>query len=81
MDALPFLKKVVAMRSHLGNEPPKIGALDADARHDLGIAVRPQQVDFRLPGSGDMNMRRFVICRIDDEPETVGTVNDNHASK
>jgi len=60
---------------------PKVGTLDADAGHDLRITVRPQQIDFRLPGSGDVNMRRFVIGGIDDEPEAMGTVNDNHASK
>jgi hypothetical protein len=81
MNALPFLKKVIAAFLHLGHESPEVGTLDADAGHDLGIVVRPQQVDFRLPCSSDVNMRRFVIGGVDDEPEAVGAVNDNQRSK
>jgi len=68
------------MLFHLGHKSPKIGTLDTDAGHDLWIAVRPKQVDFRLPCSGDVNMSRFMIGGVDDEPETESTVNDNHAS-
>jgi hypothetical protein len=81
MNALPFLKKVVAALLHLGHESPEVRTLYADAGHDLGIIVRPQQVDFRLPCSGVVNMRLFVIGGVDDEPEAVGAVNDNYTSK
>jgi hypothetical protein len=81
MNALPFLKKVVATLSNFGNEPPKVGTLDADAGNDLWIAASAQQVDFRLPWPGDVNMHRFVIGRVNDKPEAVGAVNDNHASR
>jgi hypothetical protein len=71
MNALPFLKKVIAALFHLCHEPPKVGTLDTDAGHYLGIVARPQQVDFRLPCSGDVNVSRFMICGVDDKPEAV----------
>jgi len=79
MDALPFIEKVAAALPYLGHEPAKVGTLDADTGYDLGIAVTPQQVDFRLACSCDVNVCRFVIGGVDDEPEAIGTVNDNHA--
>jgi hypothetical protein len=81
MNALPFLKQVIAALDHFGDEPPKVGTLDADAEHDFRIAVGPQQIDFRLPRSSDVNMSRLMIECVDDEPEAVRTVYDNHASR
>jgi hypothetical protein len=80
MNALPFLKKVIAVLDHLGDEAPKVGTLDPGAGHDFRITVRPPKVDFRLPCPRDVNMGRFMIGGVDDEPEAVSTVNDNHAS-
>ncbi|MDA3922480.1 MAG: hypothetical protein PF501_17645, partial [Salinisphaera sp.] len=51
---------------------------DADEIDRFGFAISTRQVDLRLTRSGDVDMCRFVICCVDDEPETVGAVNDNH---
>ena len=40
--------RTIAALDHLGYKPPKVGALDADAGHDLGIAVMPSRVIFSL---------------------------------
>jgi hypothetical protein len=42
MNALPLLNKVMATFDHLGEQPPKVGTLDADAGDDFRIAVSPQ---------------------------------------
>jgi hypothetical protein len=78
MDALPFLQKDVTVLDHLGDEAPHIGSLDANTRHDSGYTIRPKQVDFRLSRPDDVDTGRFMIERVDDEPEAVSTMDDNH---
>jgi hypothetical protein len=78
MDTLPFLQKIVAARDCLSNEAPHVRPLDADAGHHFGRAIGSKQVDFRLSRSGDVDMRRFVIDGVDNEPEAVSAVDDNH---
>ena len=64
--------------NHFGHQPPLVRSLDANEVDRFGSAIGANQVDLRLPRPGDMNMSRFMIERVDDEPETVGAVNDNH---
>ena len=47
--------------------------------YDFGYAIRHKQVDFRLSRPGNVDVGRFVIERVDDEPEAVGTMDDNHS--
>jgi hypothetical protein len=79
MDPLPFLQEPVSARDHFGEQPPYVRPLHSDARHQLGLAFRSQKVHFRLAlGPDDVDMRRLMIERIDDKPETVGPMDDNH---
>jgi hypothetical protein len=78
MDALPFLQEFLTALDRHGYQPSHIGPLDTDARHDLGRAIRPKKVDFRLSCSGDVDMGRFVVERVDDEPEAMSPMDDNH---
>ncbi len=41
-------------------------------------AAGSEKVYFRLACACDVYMGRFVVSSIDDKPESVGTVNDNH---
>ena len=52
--------------------------IDADDIHDLRATVRPKQVDLRPPRPDDMDVRRLVVLSVDDDPEAVSPVNDDH---
>lgn len=67
------------MFRHLVHQPAHVGALDADALDGLRLAARAEQIDFRLPWAGNVNMGRFVIESVDHKSEAVGAVNDNHS--
>lgn len=38
-------------------------------------------IDLRLPHAGDADVGRFVVERVDDEPEAVDAVDDGHTSR
>jgi len=80
MNPLPLLQKLVSALNHLTEQTPHIGPLDADAENHLRLAVGAAQIDFRLSRPGYVDVRRFMIERVDDEPEAVGAMNDNHYS-
>jgi hypothetical protein len=77
MNPLPHLQKLISPLEHLCDQAAHIGPLDADAEHHFGRAARAEQVDFRLSGPGDVDVRRFMIECVNDEPEAVSAVNDN----
>lgn len=62
----------------LGDQTTHVGSLDAYAEYNLRPAIRPKQIDFCLPLSRQVNMRWFVIRRVDDEPEAASTVYQDH---
>ena len=64
---------------HLGNQAPQGRASDANTVYHLGRAIWPQKIDLRLPIPGDVDVRRFVVERLDDEPEAVRAMDDNHS--
>ena len=68
------------MLAHLTEQAAHIGPLDADAGDHLRHPVGAEQIDFRLSRPGYVDVRRFVIERVDDEPEAVGAMNDNNES-
>src|SRR5580704_2243253 len=78
MHSLPCLQEFLATPARLAKQATHIRPLDPDAPKHLRLAVGPKEVDFRLPRSGDMNMRRFVIECVDHEPEAVSAVDDDH---
>jgi hypothetical protein len=80
MDVLPLLKKLVASRCHFRHQAPHIGLLDSDHRDQFGIAARAGKIDLCLSWTGDMDVSRFMILGVNDEPEPVRSVNDNHGS-
>jgi hypothetical protein len=64
---------------HLGEQAPHVRPFDANTEYDFGRPVGAKQVDFRLSRPGDMDVRRFVILRVDDKPKTVSAMDDNHS--
>jgi hypothetical protein len=78
MDPLPLPQQVVTPLDRLGDQTAQVGPLNADARHDLGHASRTKQVDFRLSCSSDVDMRGFMVERVNHKPEAVSTMNDDH---
>jgi hypothetical protein len=80
MDTLPFPQKIVATRYRLGEQTPHIRPLDADTELDLRRSAGPKQIDFRMSRASDMDMRWFVVERVDDEPEAIRTMHDDHGS-
>jgi hypothetical protein len=79
MDALPLLQKCVSVFGDLGHQTPHIGSFDPDTEHQFGFVIRPKQVDLRMSRAGDVNMSRLMIERVDDKPEAVSAMDDNHA--
>ena len=77
---LPFLQELVLALDYLCHQPPLVRSFDADEIDRFGSAIGTRQVDLRLPRPGDMDVRRFMICRVDNDPETMGAVNDNHTA-
>lgn len=41
--------------------------------------IRTKEVDLRLSHSSDMDVCRLVIGRVNDEPEAMSTMDDDHA--
>jgi hypothetical protein len=80
MDTLPFPQKFIAACGHLNEQPPHIRPLDANAEHDFRSSLSAEQIDFRLSRPGDMDVRRFVVGRVNDEPEAMRAMDDNHGS-
>lgn len=67
------------MLHHLVHQPAHVGAFDADAVNLFWPALRAKEIDLGLPRAGDVDVGRFMIERVDHEPETVGAVDYNHA--
>lgn len=80
MDTLPFREEFITPLDHFSHQPPLVRFPDADEVDRFGAAVGASQVDLRLSGAGDMNMCRLMIGCVDDEPESMGAVNDNHGT-
>jgi hypothetical protein len=80
MNALLFPQEIVAMGDRLGEQAPHVRPPYADAEYDVRHSVSTQKIDFRLSRPGDVEMGRFVVERIDDEPEAVRAMDDNHAA-
>jgi len=78
MNTPPYLQEILTALDDLGDETSQFRALVPDARYQFGSAIGPKQIDFRLSRSGNVDMRGFVIERVDREPEAVSAMDDNH---
>ena len=76
MNAFPLSQKIIASFGNLSFQAPHVGLLDADHRNNFDISIRTDKVDLGLPWPGYMNMGRFMIERVDHEPEPMSTVNN-----
>jgi len=63
MDPLPFPREIVLVIDHFRHQPPYVEPLDAHDRDQFGLAVRPRQIDLRLPRPGDVDTHRFMVSR------------------
>jgi len=77
MNTLPFPQEYLLPFDHLGDQMPQGGAPDADGVYHFGRTSGAQKVDLRLSRAGNVDMRQFMVQRVDDEPEAAGAVNDN----
>ena len=68
------------MRDRLDEQTPHVRAFDASTEHDLRYSEDAGQIDFRLSWPGDMDMSRFMVERVNDEPEAMCAVNDDHGA-
>ena len=64
-----------------GEQTPHVGFLDADAEHQFRNAIPSDEIDLRVPVTDDVNVRRLVIGRVDDEAVAASTVHDDHEPK
>jgi hypothetical protein len=78
MDALPLAQEIVTMRQHFFEQAPHVGPLDAHAEHRHGRPASAKQVDLRVSRPGYMDMGRFVVGCVDDEPKAMGAMDDDH---
>jgi hypothetical protein len=65
----------------LGDDPhgvANVASLHAIGPDKNGAAVRPDKVDFGMPISKDMNMRRLMIIYEDHDSQTILSVNCDH---
>ena len=62
----------------LCQQTPHVRSFDADAEHQFGLIIGSKQVDLCLTRSRHVDMGRLVIGSIDDKPEAVSPMNDNH---
>jgi len=69
------------MLYRLSHQPAHVSALDADALDHFWLPVRTEQIDFCLSRTGNVNMGRFMIQRVNHKPKAVGAVDDNHCFK
>jgi len=76
MNPLPFLQQRLAALLDLSKQATHVGTFDPDAPHQLGIAIGSKQIDFRLPGASDMDMRRFMVERVDNKSKAVSAMDD-----
>ena len=67
------------MLGHDRHQPPHVGSLDTNHRDKFLLVFSAGQIDLRLPRAGNVNMRWFMIRRVNHEPEAVGAVNNNDA--
>ena len=78
MNPLPLRHKMRPVAQDLDHKRPHIGPLDAHIISDFRGIARSEKVDLRLPRASNMNVRRFVIERLDHKPEAMRAVDDNH---
>ena len=81
MDALPSFEQLFAVFRRLGEQTPHVGFLDAYAEHKFRRAIRPNEVDLRVPITDDMDMGWLVIGRVYHEAEAASTVHDDRDLK
>jgi hypothetical protein len=81
MNTLPLAQEIVPMQPHFVKQAPHVRPLDTYAEHCLWRPGRSKQVNLRVSRAGHMDMGRFVIGRVDDEPEPMGAVNHDHRIK
>lgn len=73
MDALPSLQQERLAAGHEAH-----GAADLAARHGIGpderrSAIGPEQVYFGLPVTENVDMRRLIDVKVDDDAQAIGT--------
>jgi hypothetical protein len=78
MDALPLPQEGVLSFGHLGDQASQRRASDTNTVYHLGCTIWRQEIDLRLAVPGDVDVRRFVVERLDDEPEAICAMNHNH---
>jgi hypothetical protein len=78
MDTLPLKNEIAATRDRLGEQTSHLRTFDANAEHDFRHGARAKQVDLSLPSPDYMNVRWFVIERVDDKPKAMRAVDHSH---
>ena len=81
MDVLPLLQQERLAAGHKTH-----GAADLAARHAVGpderrSAIGPEQVYLGLPVTEDVDMRRLMIVKIDNDAQAIGTQHGDYAAK
>jgi hypothetical protein len=80
MDTLPFIQKPGLFDRDFVEDPSEVGTVDTDAVDQFRLSILAEQIDFRLPGAGDVDMSRLVILCVDNEAKAESPVNDDHAT-
>src|SRR5688500_8206213 len=78
MDSLPFRQQSIAVFCNLVDQTSKLSLVDPGARDQFGLTASSDKVDLCPTRSGNMDMGRLVVGRIDDEPKAVSPVEDDH---
>ncbi len=68
------------MLDDLRHQAPHLGSFDTDARNQVGLTIPSDEIDLCPPMPGNVDVRRFMVCRIDHEPKAVGAMHDNHCN-
>jgi hypothetical protein len=78
MNPLPLFQEPITTLDNLRDQTAHVRPADSNAPHHLRLAAAPNQIDFRLSRSDDMNMRRFVIECVNHKPKALNAIDDDH---
>jgi len=78
MNTLPLTQKFVAALYDFTEQTPHVRPLDAHAEDNVRHPVIAQKVDFSRPMTNDVDMRRFVIERLNNKAKPIRSADDDH---
>jgi hypothetical protein len=81
MNELPALDQKCLLLRHDFHGATDLGAVHAVGPNQDGSTIDATQINFRLTVTEDVNVRRSVIVREDDDTQAAGTKHGDHGTE